>query len=124
MSFNVTLELDAYKICHASWSRSQSDYGPKTSYVTLLRKGVEVGLIGFYPDTQSTVPRDYVINRSKIFLHYHERHFANVVATLRLEKPLYVYLRCDQDATESSGKVSGTGYLATYEEPTGEEESG
>ena len=69
------------------------------------------GYLSFYKDGVS-VPASYKAPYDHIFLNFNEHKFRDIVETLRLEKPLFIRL---DDANR-------LGYVATREEPIGEEE--
>lgn len=82
-----------------------------------------VGRIDFYPDG-ATMPQDYLWHPSSVgesvVLHMPMSRFESVMSTVRVEKPLHLYI----DVDRGIGAVTrGHGHLATTEkEPIGEEE--
>ena len=82
-----------------------------------------VGRIDFYPDG-TAMPQDYLWHPTStgeyVVLHMPMSRFDSVMSTVRLEKPLHLYI----DVNRGIGAyTSGHGHLATTEkEPTGEEE--
>ena len=94
-----------------------------TITVELYTNGLQVGVIQFYPDDATSVPRDSVYSRSRgntIYLNLYERQFPQIMDLLRNEKPLYI------DITSAPGPigtfVDGEGHLRTSKEPLVEEE--
>ncbi len=82
-----------------------------------------VGRIDFYPDG-ATIPQDYLWHptstREYIVLHMPMNRFESVMSTVRVEKPLHLYINVNRGIGAST---PGHGHLATTEkEPIGEEE--
>lgn len=82
-----------------------------------------VGRIDFYPDG-ATMTQDYLWHpnpvREYVVLHMPMSRFELVMSTVRVEKPLHLYI----DVNRGIGAFTrGHGFLATTEkEPVGEEE--
>lgn len=82
-----------------------------------------VGRIDFYPDG-TTMPQDYLWHPTPtgeyVVLHMPMSRFELVMSTVRVEKPLHLYI----DVNRGTGaSTRGHGHLATTEkEPVGEEE--
>ena len=81
------------------------------------------GRIDFYPD-DTTLPQDYLWHPSStgeyVVLHMPMSRFEAVMSTVRLEKPLHLYINVDRGTGVST---QGHGYLTTSDkEPVGEEE--
>ena len=82
-----------------------------------------IGRIDFYPDG-ATMPQDYLWHpnptREYVVLHMRMSRFESVMSTVRVEKPLHLYI----DVNRGIGAFTrGHGFLATTEkEPVGEEE--
>ena len=82
-----------------------------------------VGRIDFYPDS-ITIPQDYFWHpnptREYVVLHMPMSRFKSVMSTVRVEKPLHLYIDVNR---EIGAYTRGHGHLATTEkEPVGEEE--
>ena len=82
-----------------------------------------VGRIDFYP-VESTIPKDYLwhpnSSREYVVLHMPMSRFESVMSTVRVEKPLHLYIDVNRGTGSST---NGKGHLATSEkEPIGEEE--
>jgi hypothetical protein len=82
-----------------------------------------VGRIDFYPDG-TTFPQDYLwhptTTNEYVVLHMPMSRFPSVIETVRVEKPLHLYINVNR---EIGAFTRGNGYLATTEkEPVGEEE--
>ena len=73
-------------------------------------KGKRAGIIYFYPDNVPLPSNRDTVNG--IYLYYKLSRFADVITTLREEKPLYLYL----DTTKKYGDIG------TSIEPIGEQE--
>ena len=82
-----------------------------------------IGRMDFYPDS-ATIPQDYLWHpnptREYVVLHMPMSRFESVMSTVRVEKPLHLYI----DVNRGIGAYTrGHGHLATTEkEPIGEEE--
>lgn len=79
--------------------------------------------IDFYPDA-ATMPQDYLWHpnptREYVVLHMPMSRFESVMSTVRVEKPLHLYIDVNRGIGAST---RGHGHLATTEkEPIGEEE--
>ena len=70
---------------------------------------VRAGIIYFYPDDIPLPANQNTVNG--IYLYFRPRRFADIMAILREEKPLYLYLY-----------PNGAGYVGTNFEPVGEQE--
>jgi hypothetical protein len=85
-----------------------------------------IGRIDFYPDGVA-IPQDYLWHpggtSEYVVLHMPWSRFGDVVATVRVEKPLFLYI----NVTRGPGATTpGSGYLTTSaseREPVGEEEA-
>ena len=82
-----------------------------------------VGRIDFYP-AGADIPQDYLwhpnISNGYVVLHMPMERFEAVLETVRVEKPLHLYISANRGTGSST---RGRGYLSTTErEPTGEEE--
>ena len=81
------------------------------------------GRIDFYPDGD-TLPQDYLwhpnITNGYVVLHMPMSRFESVMSTVRVEKPLHLYINVNKG---NGASTPGHGHLATTEkEPIGEEE--
>jgi len=82
-----------------------------------------VGRIDFYPEGAS-IPQDYLWHPTSIgeyvVLHMPMSRFESVMSTVRIEKPLHLYINVNRG---TGATTYGQGHLATTEkEPVGEEE--
>jgi hypothetical protein len=101
-------------------------YGGDVSRVGLLMcysSASFVGRIDFYPDG-TTLSQDYLWHpsdsRDYIVLQMPMSRFESVISTVRIEKPLHLYIDVDRGTGAST---PGRGYLTTSQkEPVGEEE--
>jgi hypothetical protein len=100
-------EIDSYRVFHMVDSFGQS------AIIHCYKDGVVKGGLFFYKDGM-TIPQSSRTS-SGLTLNFQEKHLAEVLGTLRLEKPLFVWLN------DSSSRPYGG--LSTSDEPVGEEET-
>ncbi len=82
-----------------------------------------VGRIDFYPDG-APMPQDFLRHSTRteqfIFLTMSMSRFESVISTIRVEKPLHLYIDVNRGTV---AQTRGLGHLATSaKEPVGEEE--
>lgn len=95
----------------------------RTGLIMCYLENSFVGRIDFYPDG-TDLPEDYLwhpnISNGYIILHMPMSRFEAVLSTIRMEKPLHLYINVNRG---NGSSTKGQGYLSTTEkEPTGEEE--
>ena len=99
----IQADFDSYKYWYYSGH-------PYEALIYCYKATAYVGRIVFYKDG-AAIPAN--ANLSGPSIHYPLSRFADVIDTLRMEKPLYLFLNLD----------NGIGMLATSDfEPVGEEE--
>jgi len=103
----IFYDINKYAITHHN-----EDHASLTGVIYCYYGNELKGYLYFYKDGVS-VPKSSKSSTGSLYLRFKENKFRDIVETLRLEKPLYIYF--DDDSLR--------GYLSTFEEPIGEEES-
>ena len=101
-------EIDSYRVFHMTDSFGQS------AIIHCYQDGVVKGGLFFYKDGM-TIPQSSRSSSGELNLMFQEKHLVEVLGTLRLEKPLFVWL--NDSSTRPYGGLSTSG------EPVGEEET-
>ena len=83
---------------------------PQEAEIDLFDGSERAGILYFFPDGATLPANEETVNG--IYVRYHLSRFADVIETLREEKPLYVALHTD----------TGVAYVGSGFEPIGEEE--
>jgi hypothetical protein len=105
----VTKNFDRYSVHYYGGGSLQG--GQPGADIACYLGAVRVALIRFFRDP-AVMPINQVHSDGTLGLYYEMSRFQDVAAMVRYEKPLYLAVNTD----------TGFGYLATTQEPVGEQE--
>lgn len=99
-------EIDSYQLYH------MTDNAERSTVISCLKNGETKGVLSFYKEGIKVPNNTKGVNFDTIYLNFKEDRAANMLETLREEKPLYVWL-------DTNTQLGG---LKTSSEPIGEGE--
>lgn len=110
LATTVSTEFSKYVLYYISGNSPMIGLPQDAEIDCFAADNSRAGAIYFYPDDVPLPQNQNTING--IYLYYRMNRFADVMAILKDEKPLYLYLNTS----------NSSGYVGTHYEPVGEQE--